>query len=198
MGRRLLPLSLLALVGCASQQTNVQTEPATDQGEAEQPAAQAAEAPPRPLTPSQRAAQSVAKVEIRAASLTIMVGETIDVEVVALDENGAEVPRVRVRAFARGRVGTIRKGKLTATEPGDGTIWAGVQKPVGDGEMEWVSATVAFTVQPLPVARVEIGVPEGIAIYSGTRIPITARAYSEVRNRDDAEIEWSSSNTRVA
>lgn len=198
MGRRLLPLSLLVLAGCASAQTNVQTAPAADQAEAEQPAAQAAEAPPRPLTPSQRAAQSVARIEIQPTSLTIKVGETAEVQVVAVDESGAEVPRVRIRTFARGRVGTIRDDTLTGTEPGDGTIWAGVQKPVGDGEMEWVTATLDFTVQPLPVARVEVGVPEGIAIYAGTRIPLTARAYSEVRYRDDAEIEWSSSNTQVA
>ncbi len=198
MGRRLLPLSLLVLAGCASAQTNVQTAPATDEAEAEQPVAQAAEAPPRPLTPSQRAAQSVDRVEIRAANLTIKVGESADVEVVALDENGAEVPRVRIRTFARGRVATIRNDKLTGTEPGDGTIWAGVQKPLGDGEIEWVTATLAFTVQPLPVVRVEIEVPEGIAIFADTRIPVTARAYSEARYRDDAAVEWSSSNTQTA
>ena len=107
MVRRLLPLSLLVLAGCASAQTNVQTAPATDEAEAEQPAAQAAEAPAPPLTPSQRAAQAVVRIEIQPVDLTIKVGETADVRVVALDESGAEVPRVRIRTFARGRVGSL-------------------------------------------------------------------------------------------
>jgi hypothetical protein len=203
MGRRLLPLSLLLLAGCASQQTTVQTAPETEEaeaGQARQQEGQAAEAavPPRPLTPSQRAAQKVVKLEVRPAELTLRVNETAELEIVALDEAGAEVQGVRPRTFVRGRVGTVRNTTLTATEPGEGTVWVGVQKPHEDGEIEWVTATLALTVEPLPVVRVEIQVPQDMAPYVGTRVPLEARAYSEARYREDAVIEWSSSNSRVA
>jgi len=193
MKRFMAVLSISLLAGCASHGAT-QGPPATA------PAAPtSAVAPAPPLTPAQRAARSVASLEIRPADVSLKVGEVIKVEILALDASGQAVSGVQLRRFLQGAAATYkaRRGEVTARAPGDATLIAMIRRPRADGSgMEMVRAEARIHVVPPPVVRVEVKAPER-PLYAGTRGRAEAIAFSTEGQRDEAKVEWSSSKPRV-
>ena len=173
----------------------------------------AADLPPTPLTPAQRAALKVESVEVRPAEMALEVGETLQPEVVALDSEGLEVDGVQLRRFVRGRAAVYDpdSGEIEAVEPGEATLLAGLVKPAAEGgSPEMLFARARIVVRPLPVARLELDGPAG-PLYSGTRVRLGVAAFSEMikENGDDEarvtvferkrfDVAWSSSDPSVA
>ena len=155
----------------------------------------------RELSDAERAAARVAELRVRPDSIRVTVGDSARVEVAALDSAGQRVEGVRLRHVVRGGIATFdpATGTLTTREPGEGTLMVGFRKPPAEpgGEPTPVVERVAVVVEPLPVARVEIRPPEG-PVYAGTRVRLRATARSAERERPDAELAWSSSDSSVA
>jgi hypothetical protein len=212
----LLSLGLVApwLAGCASSGTGgaPAAAPAAAPTEAAGSAAEA-ELPPKPLTPTQRAALKVESVEVRPAEMALEVGETLRPEVVALDSEGRVVDGVQLRRFVQGRAAVYDpdSGEIEAVEPGEATLLAGLVKSAAEGgSPEMLFARARIVVRPLPVARLELDVPAG-PLYSGTRVRAEVAAFSEIvkENGDDGasvivferkrfDVAWSSSDPSVA
>jgi hypothetical protein len=184
--------------------------PAAEGVTSEAPGAEALEElPPKPLTPAQRAALRVEKIEIRPAELTLEVGGRASPQIVALEADGAEVEGVQLMRFVQGQAAFFdaATGEIEAVEPGEATMLAGIMKPSPEGGgPDMVFARARINVQPLPVARLEIGDPEG-RLYSGTRRRLPFAAFSErvvdgdvteVFERQQFEIAWISSDPSVA
>ena len=193
--RLLAGLSAVVLAGCASAPSGQPGETPRDGGDGAE-----ARAPETPLTPAQKAAMRVAELEIRPGAVELEVGAGAEVEVVALDSAGAPVEGVQVGRFVQGRAASLdpESGSIRGVRPGEATLFAMVQKPArGGGEPGRVVARATVTVNPLPVARLELGAPEA-PVYAGTRVRVAATAFSSERRRDDAEIAWTSSSPEVA
>ncbi len=190
-------LAATALAGCASTPSGQPDDAPPADGDRE---GQEADAPETPMTPAQKAAMRVESVEFRPSSVEVQVGDSETVEVVALDSAGATVDGVQMARGAQGSAVDFdaATGTVTGQEPGEATLFAMVQKPARDGgEPERIIARADVTVNPLPVARLEVTPPDR-PIYAGTRVRIEATAYSEERKREHAEVAWSSSDEEVA
>lgn len=169
----------------------------------------AAELPPKPLTPAQRAALRVDKVEVRPAEISLEVGGRTAPKVVALDAEGVEVDGVQLMRFVQGQAAFFdaATGEIEAVEPGEATMLAGIMRPTPEGgSPDMVFARARINVKPLPVARLELGEPQG-RLYSGTRQRIPVAAFSErvvdgrlagVFERQRFEVSWRSSDPSVA
>jgi hypothetical protein len=190
-------LAAAALAGCASTPSGQPGDgpPADEDGGGQQ-----ADAPETPMTPAQKAAMRVESVEFRPSSVELQVGESATVEVVALDSAGSTVQGVQIARGAQGSAADFdaATGTVTGEEPGEATLLAMVQRPARDGgEPERIIARADVTVNPLPVARLELTPPDR-PIYAGTRVRVGATAFSKERKRESAEVGWSSSDADVA
>lgn len=193
-------LAAVALAGCASSPSGQPGDGPGADGQQADGDGERAEAPDTPLTPAQKAALRVESLEFRPASVEVQVGESATVEVVALDSAGSPVDGVQIARGAQGGAAGFDAGSGTVTgqEPGDATLYAMIQKPDPEGgEPERVIAQAEVTVSPLPVARLELAPPEE-PIYAGTRARVGVTAFSEEREREQAEVAWSSSDADVA
>jgi hypothetical protein len=215
-----LGVALLLLTGCATGQgaTPVATPTATASQGAPEPQAEgqaqeeqatettAAAAQPtaeqesRALTLEQQAVLRVREVTIEPSALSLNVGERVSVAAIARDADGQPVDGVQVRQLVRGAAASYEAaaGEVLAVEPGDATLFAFVLQPGPEGgPPQTVVARADIRVAPLPVSRIEIERPER-PIFAGARYRLGVRAYSPLRERPDASVEWASSNPDVA
>lgn len=156
----------------------------------------------RPATPEDSAAAKVAAVRLAPDSLGLQVGDSARVRVTALDSSGNAVEGAPLRLFTSGRPaawhGTDSAGWVVAREPGEAVLFGVVSRPPSAPGREATSVIgqAAIRVSPLPVVRIELGgVPE--RLYAGTRVRLSAAAFSRLREREDAGLAWSSSDTTV-
>jgi hypothetical protein len=157
-------------------------------------------APPQALTPQQKAARRVTRVTLTPDSIQLQVGDSVHVVVAALDSAGKAVEGAPVRAFVSGRAAkwSDSTGYVQALEPGTATLYGLVPVPPErpGAESKTILAKAMIRVAPLPVVKIELGaLPE--RMYAGTRVRLSADAYSRLRKREDASLSWSSSDTAV-
>jgi len=137
---------------------------------------------------------NVARLHSRPASVSVRVGETAQLVVVALDASGNEVD-VPLRVVGpRGGVG-VDDGEVRGIAPGSYEIVATYSPAVG----EPITFNIPVSVSWPPIDRVEIATDPQGRLYQGTRIRHVATAYhADGSVRAGAAVEWRSSDSRVA
>ena len=137
------------------------------------------------------------------------VGQRLQPEFVALDDEGREVEDARMMRFVQGQAAFLdnETGEIEAVEPGEAVLLGGVMKTTPDGGRDMVFARAPISVRPLPVARLEFEPPSG-PLYAGTRSRIQVAAFSELEGegaapprvfeRREFDVSWASSNPSVA
>lgn len=152
------------------------------------------------LSAAQRAALRVASVRISPETITLTVGDTVPLQAMAFDAAGQAVPGVRILFNTQGKEGVlVGSDRFAATRPGKSELRAFVVKPAPPGtRAQLVSASAALVVKDLPVAKIEVLPPAG-TLYVGTTLTFGARAtVTDGRPSQDAELTWSTSQSRVA
>ena len=152
-----------------------------------------------PLSAQANPDRRVVRVEVRPAELQLAVGESVKVEIVALDADGNVVPDAFIQAWSDGAEASFDFGtfEVEGVVPGNTTVVGRVRRPSLDGpgfENFYGSATVLIT--PRPVTRVEITKARN-TLFSETRSRVSAAAYSDAGPREDVRIDWWSSDTSV-
>ena len=142
------------------------------------------------------AAQDVARLEARPASVRVTVGESVPFEVVALDDRG-NVVDAPVRIAAPRRAARIRDGQLEGLVPGEYEIFATLTLPDASGRQP-ATLTVPLVVNWPSVTEVQIHTEPG-TLYDGTTIRHWGVAvHADRSTRPDAEFVWASSDPGVA
>ena len=142
------------------------------------------------------AAQNVARLEARPASIRVTVGESVPFEVVALDDRG-NVVDAPVRIAAPRRAARIRNGQLEGLLPGEYEIFATLTRPDASGGQP-ATLTVPLVVNWPSVTEVQIRTEPG-TLYDGTTIRHWGVAvHADRSTRPDAEFVWTSSDHGVA
>ena len=133
----------------------------------------------------------VASVRITPSSGEVIVGNTVDFDAQALDAAGNILSgREMVWTSASPATATVNEnGVVRGEAPGQTTITA---------TSEGVSASVPVTVNPVPVASVEVTPPSGTVMIDGTlQLSATPRA-SDGSALPGRSIVWSSSDPAIA
>jgi len=134
----------------------------------------------------------VASVEVTPASPELEVGQTVQLSARALDADGKPVPGTQLVWFANGEGSVDSTGLVTAGY--QGYIQVTAVAPVRGGSPVFGFARVR--VKPLGPASVEIA-PVGGEIVAGSRLTLSATAFSVHRDRRDDPVTFASSNSRV-
>jgi plastocyanin len=144
--------------------------------------------------PQQAAAPAIASVQVTPASAEVQVGQTIQMEGRALGSDGQPVTGARIRWFAAGNGGTIDStGVLTGGFLGTTQVTAVAS--VRGSKNALGRATIRIV--PAPAAVVEF-VDGPTRIVAGTRLTLTATAFSAQGDRRSDAMAFSSSNPKVA
>ncbi len=136
----------------------------------------------------------IARVEVTPATPEVTVGQTLQLSARALDASGQAVPGARIQWFGGG------EGDVDST----GVVTGGYQG--------YIQVTAAASVAGMPrpafgFARVRVlpGGPARVALPAlagpllvGSRLTLSATAYSAENDRRDDPVAWTSSNSRVA
>jgi len=144
------------------------------------------------LQSAQQTPSPIARVEITPASADIAVGQSLQLTARALDAAGNPVPDVRLVWFGNGEGSVDSAGVVTGGYQG----YIQVTAVAGLRGTPPVYGFARVRVQPLGPASVEIA-PVGGEIVAGSRLTLTATAYSVHRDRRDDPVTFTSSNVRV-
>ena len=138
----------------------------------------------------------VVRLEARPASLTIQVGDSLPLEIIAYDANG-EVVDAAIRIFARRGTVSYSGGMVRALASGEYEIFAMVVLPPG-AESSLAMLRIPVVVEWPPIARVEIEGPEA-TLYAGTTLKLEAVArHANGSARPPGGVEWRSADERTA
>ena len=147
------------------------------------------------------AAQEAASVEVTPATVTLEVGESVQLTARVLDADGnvVEAPVLFFPTFADGRSGSARRsidvgrntGSVTAVKGGDYTIMALVSS--GGNVRGQASVSVAYP----ELDRVEVS-PAGGGTYVGVSTRHRARVLDTADDERETEVVWTSSDPAVA
>ncbi|MGH7502225.1 MAG: Ig-like domain-containing protein [Longimicrobiales bacterium] len=141
-------------------------------------------------------AERVSRLEARPATLSLRVGESASLTVVALDAAGQPVD-APVRVVAPRRTMRYEDGQLTAVAAGEHEVIATLVLPAGSTARP-IELRIPVRVDWPAASRIEIDRDAGRP-YTGTTIGHTARAYHEDGSeRPNPEVEWSSSAPAIA
>ncbi len=197
--RSVIQLTLLAVVALLTAPPLIAQEPAEPAAEAEQAGEAGAEADEeeKPSIPPG------AELVVSPAELTLEVGDRATLTASVVDANGERIEGIDVVFFSRNRrrLGVNPAGEVEAHGPGEVEVVALVPKEPEDEPRRaeaLLQIEVDVTIPNPPVESVEIvGLPA--ALYSGTHLTLQARVVDITDVvRDDVEVVWSSSNSRVA
>lgn len=120
-------------------------------------------------------------IEIEPAEVNLTAGEKMVFSAKALDGEGNEVPLEAAWTVAGG-VGSIAEGGVfEALKAGEGYVAL---------SMDGVMGVASITVQPGPMARIEV-TPESAHVRAGETLEFTARALDAQGNVTSAEFTWS-------
>ncbi len=199
--RLLVALLALTAGGCAAGAAGGAAEPAPGPAAgAEGPEAPPAEPGARPAEPEGRpdaAAPTIGEVRLRIEPASPRVGDTARVVAAAFDSAGAPLDGVGFQVLAPRRLLDVpgEGATLVALREGTAVVTA---RPVVDG-VPLAGAPVAradVAVRPAPVVRLDIDAPG--RLYAGTRVPVSAAAYTAFGPREQAPlVEWRSSDPSV-
>ena len=168
------------------------------------PLAGAAAVMPLAVSPTVLLAQDnpdmrVSRIAVNPDTVRVRVGERVPVEIIAVDEGGNPVPDADLLAYSNGAEASLDPvaSEVIGVSPGETTVGGRIRRPVAEGPgFQTLRASLTVIVLPRPVERIEIVDPPD-QLYAGTRTRLHARAHSTARARDDAMIEWSSSDPSV-
>lgn len=139
----------------------------------------------------------VQRLVAEPSELVLVVGDEVEVSVVALDVDGRPVEGVVVRWSAPFRDLRVRRGNVRALQPGAHELVATVVLPA-DAELEPASVRIPVSVTWPTVARVEVK-PEPGRLYVGTTLGHEASAFHpDGSRRPEPRFRWSSSTPEVA
>ncbi|MEP6474955.1 MAG: Ig-like domain-containing protein, partial [Gemmatimonadota bacterium] len=149
---------------------------------------QTAQLPPSP----------VKRIEIEPANRTITAGDSVQLHLRALDENGAAVPNavLSVKMLGGQGEGDVKPESfwLVASSVGKFPLALVATAP---GTRPFIDSTsVEFRAVAGPVTRVEVQ-PKSIAIVSGQSLRVEALAFSRVNDRSHEPVRWRSSDAKV-
>ena len=141
----------------------------------------------------------VVRLEVTPTIINIRVGERARLEIRALDDagvhvDGAEAPVWSIGASAWYDPST---SEVVGLVPGEETLVARVRRAKsGEPGFDDLYGQVKVFVSPAAVARIEVLDPAR-PLYAGTRVGLSAIAFSEHQRREDVQVQWSSSNPQV-
>jgi hypothetical protein len=144
---------------------------------------------------AQTPASSAARLTITPAVRTVVVGDSLQLRVQAIDAQGAAVTGAIVRFNAQGGrfQGSVDSlGWVRAGSPGTMPIAVTAMVPGGRPVVEKIEVRIL----PGPAAAVSV-TPAVSKMLAGQRIRLAATALSAARDARDDAITWSSSNARV-
>ena len=142
--------------------------------------------------------EAVAKLQMSPEAITVQVGERASVEITPLDDDGNALDDIMMRVTSRGSGAWYdpETSEVLGVVPGEELISARVRRSRRDGPgFDDVFGFIRVYVTPSPVDQLEIEPQPRILV--GTRTTLTARASTGSDLRNDAEIEWTSSDPSV-
>ncbi len=142
--------------------------------------------------------EAVAKLQVSPEAITVQVGERVSVEITPLDDDGNALDDIMMRVSSRGSGAWYdsETSEVLGIVPGEELISARVRRSRRDGPgFDDVFGFVRVYVTPAPVDELEV--EPRPTIFVGTRTTLAARASAGGDPRDDAEIEWTSSDPSV-
>jgi hypothetical protein len=139
-----------------------------------------------------QAPSPVATVEVTPANAEVDVGRTIQLSARALDASGNAVPGAQLVWFGNGEGAVDSTGLVTGG-------YQGYLQVTAVAVVRGAAPVYGFArvrIKPLGPASVQIA-PVGGEIIAGTRLTLSATAYSVHGDRRDDPVSYSSSNARV-
>jgi hypothetical protein len=141
----------------------------------------------------------VKRIEVLPASRSITAGDSVHLELRALDAGGKPVPGavLYVKLLGGEGEGTLQpeSGWLVASSVGKFPLALSAVVP---GSLPFVDTTsVQFEGVPGPATRLEVS-PRAATIAAGQSLPLTALAFSKANDRTRDSVRWQSSLPKVA
>jgi len=148
--------------------------------------------------PTELPPSPVKRIEVRPSTRTITAGDSVQLDVRALDANGAPVPGAVLYAKMLGGEGegTIRPESfwLVASSVGKFPLAFSALVP---GTLPFVDTTsVEFDGIPGPAVRVEVN-PSAVTIVDGQSLRLSALPFSKANDRTLDSVRWRSSDPKV-
>jgi hypothetical protein len=148
--------------------------------------------------PSQMPPSPVKRIEVRPTERTITAGDSIRLDVLALDAEGKPLPDavLWVRLLGGNGEGMLRPetGYLVASNVGKFPLGLSAVVP---GTQPFVdTTTVEFDAVPGPAVRVELA-PKAATIVAGQTLALTAIPFSKANDRTYDSLAWKSSAPKV-
>ena len=149
-----------------------------------------------PVAKAQSAPQTVVRLQASPPRVVVMAGETVPIEIRALDARGRVVD-VPVRSIAPRAGAVVRDGTVRGVAAGEYEIISTVVLPPGSAGAP-LSLRVPLTVTWPTIASVEISVDAG-RLYEGTTLRHEATAnHTDGSERPETAFQWTSSDPSVA
>ena len=137
----------------------------------------------------------VQRLVAEPAEVTLEAGSSASLVIRALDANGQEV---QAELRVRGQGVSWEDGRVTATQGGEGVVFASVVLPA-DADREPAQVRVPITVTWPAVATVEVAPRTAHTPYAGTRVRFGAEAFfADGRRHTTPTFSWTSSDPTVA
>jgi hypothetical protein len=148
--------------------------------------------------PSQMPPSPVKRIEVRPSERKITAGDSIRLDVLALDAEGKPLPDavLWVRMLGGNGEGMLRPetGYLVASNVGKFPLGLSAVVP---GTRPFVdTTTVEFDAVPGPAVRVELA-PKAVTIVAGQTLALTAIPFSKANDRTYDSLAWKSSAPKV-
>lgn len=194
-------VALMGLAGCSArsvQEPAGQAAPPESSTETAAETGQPSLAPGADLTPAERAALLVDRIEIALKPPSIHEGDTARLEVSFRDAGLAPVSGVSAQIFLTGEVAELTRGRsVIGRSPGETNVVVRVSVPASaDEPAHAIREEATLRVLPAVVTRIELDAPAS-DLYAGARYLIGVRAFSDSGPRSDADIRWRSSDEEV-
>lgn len=139
-----------------------------------------------------QAPSPIARVDVSPAAPVLEVGQTVQLTARALDANGKEVPGATIRWFGGGEGSVDSLGVVTAGFRGKVNVTAVASVPGARPTIQQFD----IRVKPQGASRLAIS-PAISRLLPGTRLTLSATAYSADNDRVDEQATWSTSDPRI-
>jgi hypothetical protein len=159
--------------------------------------------PQQPQPPVTLSESPVRRIEFQAPTRDVVAGDSVRLNVRALDASGQPIADAIVSVGLRGGQGegAIRRDPNAPNSPW--LIASSIGKfplqlsAVTPGTKPFVDTTVTMYGVPGPATRITVD-PRPTALVAGQMLPISAVAYSAANDRSNERIQWRSSSAAIA